>query len=72
LRVKLRFELRKLLHDELGITTIYVTHYQIEAMTMADRTAVINEGKIIQVDTPLDICNKPRNTFIATFIGHLQ
>jgi multiple sugar transport system ATP-binding protein len=69
LRVKLRFELRKLLHDELKITTIYVTHDQAEAMTMADRIAIINEGKIIQVDTPLNIYNKPRNTFIATFIG---
>jgi ABC-type sugar transport systems, ATPase components len=69
LRVKLRFELRKLLHDELKITTIYVTHDQVEAMTMADRIAVINEGRLIQVDTPLKIYEKPRNIFVATFIG---
>lgn len=69
LRIKLRFELRRLLHDELKITTIYVTHDQSEAMTMADRIAVINEGRIIQIDTPSDIYNKPANVFIATFIG---
>ncbi|MEM4490171.1 MAG: ABC transporter ATP-binding protein [Desulfurococcaceae archaeon] len=69
LRIRLRFELRKLLHDELRITTIHVTHDQVEAMTMADRIAIMNDGKIIQVGTPHEVYNQPRNTFIATFIG---
>jgi multiple sugar transport system ATP-binding protein len=69
LRVKLRFELRKLLHDQLKITSIYVTHDQVEAMTMADRIAVINKGIIEQVDTPTDLYIKPRNIFVAGFIG---
>jgi multiple sugar transport system ATP-binding protein len=69
LRVKLRFELRKLLHDQLGITTVYVTHDQVEAMTMADRIAVINKGEISQIDSPLELYNNPKNTFVASFIG---
>ncbi len=69
LRVKLRFELRKLLHDELKTTTIYVTHDQAEAMTMADRIAVINRGEIVQVDTPSRLFDLPKNTFVAGFIG---
>lgn len=69
LRVKLRFELRKLLHDELGITTLYVTHDQVEAMTMADKIAIMNEGKIIQFGTPPEVFNNPKNLFVATFIG---
>ncbi len=69
LRIKMRFELRKLLHDELGVTTIYVTHDQVEAMTMADRIAVMNKGRIQQVGTPRDVFEKPANMFVAGFIG---
>jgi multiple sugar transport system ATP-binding protein len=69
LRVRLRFELRKLLHDQLNTTTIYVTHDQAEAMTMADRIAVINKGEVVQVDTPGRLYNNPVNTFVAGFIG---
>lgn len=69
LRVRLRFELRKLLHDELKTTTIYVTHDQVEAMTMADRIAVINRGEIVQVDSPTGLYERPVNTFVAGFIG---
>ncbi len=69
LRIRLRFELRKLLHDELRITTIHVTHDQVEAMTMADRIAVMNQGAVVQVGTPSEIFNKPRNLFVATFVG---
>ncbi|WFO74650.1 ABC transporter ATP-binding protein [Desulfurococcaceae archaeon MEX13E-LK6-19] len=69
LRVKMRFELRKLLHEKLGITTIYVTHDQVEAMTMADRIAVMNEGKVMQVGTPIEVFEKPANMFVAGFIG---
>ena len=69
LRVKMRFELKRLLSSELGITTIYVTHDQVEAMTMADRIAVMNRGKIYQVGTPEDIFYKPSNMFVAGFVG---
>jgi len=69
LRVRLRFELRKLLHDQLQTTTIYVTHDQTEAMTMADRIAVINKGEILQVDSPNRLYEYPANTFVAGFIG---
>ncbi|MGC9010245.1 MAG: ABC transporter ATP-binding protein [Sulfolobales archaeon] len=68
LRVYMRAELKRLQKD-LGITTIYVTHDQIEAMTMADRIAVINQGKIQQIGSPDELYNKPINTFVATFIG---
>lgn len=69
LRIRLRFELRKLLHDDLKITTIYVTHDQVEAMTMADKIAVMNEGRLVQIGEPSEIYNSPRNIFVATFIG---
>ena len=69
LRVKMRFELKKLLSYDLGITTIYVTHDQVEAMTMADRIAVMNQGRLQQVDTPENIFYKPANTFVAGFVG---
>ena len=69
LRIQMRFYLRKLLHDELRITTIYVTHDQAEAMTMADRIAVMNRGRIEQVGTPSEIFERPANTFVAGFIG---
>ncbi len=69
LRIKMRFELRRLLHDELGVTTIYVTHDQVEAMTMADRIAVMNKGRIQQVGSPKEVFEKPANMFVAGFIG---
>ncbi|MGC9020356.1 MAG: ABC transporter ATP-binding protein [Candidatus Methanodesulfokora sp.] len=69
LRSSLRFELRKLLHDKLKTTTIYVTHDQVEAMTMADRIAVIESGAIVQVSPPEELYEKPKNTFVASFIG---
>ncbi|RLG87835.1 MAG: sugar ABC transporter ATP-binding protein [Thermoprotei archaeon] len=68
LRIEMRAELKRL-QKELGITTIYVTHDQVEAMTMADRIAVMNRGRIMQVGTPDDLYNKPVNTFVAGFIG---
>jgi multiple sugar transport system ATP-binding protein len=64
----MRAELKHLQH-ELKITTIYVTHDQIEAMTLADRVAVMNEGVISQLDTPERIYNDPANLFVAGFIG---
>ena len=69
IRTQMRFELKKLLSYELGITTIYVTHDQVEAMTMADRIAVMNKGVLQQVGTPDEIFYKPSNTFVATFVG---
>jgi len=68
LRVQTRAELIKL-HRRLGITTIYVTHDQVEAMTMGDRIAVMNNGIVQQVDTPLNLYNHPANMFVAGFIG---
>jgi len=68
LRVQTRAELIKL-HRRLGITTIYVTHDQVEAMTMGDRIAVLNEGVMQQVDSPLNLYNNPANLFVAGFIG---
>ncbi|MCX8052895.1 MAG: sn-glycerol-3-phosphate ABC transporter ATP-binding protein UgpC, partial [Armatimonadetes bacterium] len=68
LRVQTRAELIKL-HRRLGITTIYVTHDQVEAMTMGDRIAVMCDGVIQQVDTPLGLYNHPANKFVAGFIG---
>ena len=68
LRTQTRAEIVKLQH-QLGITTIYVTHDQTEAMTMGDRVAVINQGQIMQVASPLEIYNRPANLFVAEFIG---
>jgi len=68
LRVYMRAELKRL-QRELGITTIYVTHDQAEAMTMADRVAVMNEGKIMQLAEPAELYYRPSNTFVAGFIG---
>ena len=68
LRVQTRAELIKL-HRRLGITTIYVTHDQVEAMTMGDRIAVMNYGVVQQVDSPLGLYNHPANMFVAGFIG---
>jgi len=69
IRTQMRFELKKLLSYELGITTVYVTHDQVEAMTMADRIAVMNKGILQQVGTPDEIFYRPKNTFVATFVG---
>jgi len=68
LRVQMRTEISKL-HDRLQTTMIYVTHDQIEAMTMGDRICVMKDGLIMQVDKPLEIYNKPLNKFVASFIG---
>ncbi|WP_042701338.1 ABC transporter ATP-binding protein [Thermococcus sp. PK] len=68
LRVKMRAELKKL-QRQLGVTTIYVTHDQVEAMTMGDRIAVMNAGVLQQVGTPEEVYDKPANTFVAGFIG---
>ena len=68
LRVSTRAQIKHLSH-ELGVTTIYVTHDQIEAMTLADRVVVMNKGIVQQVGTPTDIYDMPANTFVAGFIG---
>jgi multiple sugar transport system ATP-binding protein len=68
LRVKMRAELKRL-QRQLGVTTIYVTHDQVEAMTMGDKVAVINAGVLQQVGTPQEVYDKPANTFVAGFIG---
>ncbi len=68
LRVQMRGELKRLQH-ELGTTTIYVTHDQAEAMTMANRVAVMRNGKLQQFDTPLNIYNRPAHRFVAEFVG---
>jgi len=68
LRVAMRAEIVKL-HHTLGNTMIYVTHDQVEAMTMADRIVVMKDGIIHQIDTPLEIYNNPANIFVAGFIG---
>ena len=71
LRVRMRSEIKKL-QRRLGYTTIYVTHDQVEAMTMGDRIAVMNKGRIIQVGTPQEVYDRPATTFVATFIGSPQ
>ncbi len=68
LRVQMRSEIREL-HQRLGTTTVYVTHDQIEAMTMADRIVVMRDGRISQVGAPLELYDRPTNTFVAGFIG---
>ncbi|MCM2474181.1 sn-glycerol-3-phosphate ABC transporter ATP-binding protein UgpC [Rhizobium sp. CG5] len=68
LRVQMRVEIAKL-HQSLGNTMIYVTHDQIEAMTMADTIVVLNSGRIEQVGAPLELYNNPKNKFVAGFIG---
>jgi lactose/L-arabinose transport system ATP-binding protein len=68
LRVHMRIELARL-HKELATTIIYVTHDQVEAMTLADKIVVMNEGRIEQVGTPLDLYDNPDNMFVAGFIG---
>jgi multiple sugar transport system ATP-binding protein len=68
LRVQMRAEIARL-QRELGVTTFYVTHDQVEAMTMGDRVAVIKAGLLQQVDTPQDLYDRPNNMFVAAFIG---
>ena len=68
LRVNMRLEIAEL-HQQLGTTMIYVTHDQVEAMTMADKIVVLNAGKIEQVGAPLELYKKPVNRFVAGFIG---
>lgn len=69
LRVSMRREI-KLLHQKLAATMIYVTHDQIEALTLADRIVVMSMGKVQQIGTPLDIYSNPNNIFVASFIGN--
>src|SRR3546814_13803676 len=64
----MRFEIRRL-HDEFRITTVYVTHDQGEAMVTSDRIAVMNAGRIEQIDDPVSLYNRPRTRFVAGFIG---
>ncbi len=68
LREQMQFEVRAL-HDRLGITTVYVTHDQREALTMSDRIAVINDGQIQQIDAPQTLYEHPKTYFVANFIG---
>src|SRR6201995_5913540 len=68
LRVELRTEIKRL-HAEQRFTTVIVTHDQLEAMALADRIAVMNEGKLQQFDTPLEVFNHPANEFVAGFLG---
>ena len=68
LRVEMRYEISKL-HQALAATMIYVTHDQVEAMTLADRIVVLDAGRIIQVGTPRELYARPANTFVAQFIG---
>jgi multiple sugar transport system ATP-binding protein len=68
LRVKMRSEISRI-QDEIGVTTLYVTHDQVEAMTMGDRVAVIRKGILQQADTPQFLYDHPRNLFVAGFIG---
>ena len=69
LRLQMRAELKALL-KEVGSTTIYVTHDQVEALSMGDRTAVMNRGRLLQVDTPMTVYDRPAEVFVARFIGN--
>src|SRR4249920_1524099 len=71
LRVQMRAEIAKIQHD-LNVTTVYVTHDQIEAMTMGDRVAVLSRGFLQQVDTPQNLYDNPHNVFVGAFIGSPQ
>ncbi|WP_420862027.1 ABC transporter ATP-binding protein [Algirhabdus cladophorae] len=68
LRTQMRAEIKRL-HNRLGVTSVYVTHDQVEAMTLADRIVVMNDGRIEQVGTPMELFNNPVNTFVAGFLG---
>jgi len=71
LRGKMRIELAKL-HKKLDTTMIYVTHDQVEAMTLGERIVVLNEGKVMQIAPPIELFNNPKNKFVAEFIGSPQ
>jgi iron(III) transport system ATP-binding protein len=71
LRVQMRRELRRM-HDQLGVTTIFVTHDQEEALTMCDRIAVMDEGVVQQVGTPVELFDRPVNRFVAQFVGSVN
>jgi iron(III) transport system ATP-binding protein len=71
LRVQMRRELRRV-HDRLGITTIFVTHDQEEAMTICDRIAVLDAGVVQQVGTPVELYDRPANRFVAHFVGSVN
>src|SRR6476660_6802532 len=68
LRVQMRAEIKEL-HQRLRTTTIYVTHDQVEAMTMADRIVVMHDGVVEQTGSPLELYDRPENVFVAGFIG---
>ena len=68
LRVQMRLEIKRL-QRELGVTSIYVTHDQVEAMTLADRLIVMNAGVADQIGTPMDVYDRPASVFVAGFIG---
>ncbi len=68
LRTQMRIEIKKL-HQKVKTTIVYVTHDQVEAMTLADRIVIMKDGHIVQVGTPLEVFERPHNTFVATFIG---
>ncbi len=68
LRTQMRLEIKKL-HQRVGTTIVFVTHDQVEAMTMADRIVIMKDGHIQQVGTPAEVYHKPANTFVARFIG---
>ena len=68
LRAHARAEIKRL-QQETGTTTVYVTHDQVEAMTMGDRVAVMSQAELVQCGTPEDVYRRPANTFVATFIG---
>ena len=69
LDAKLRAEIKRL-HKRLGVTNIYVTHDQVEAMTLADRIVEMHDGRIEQIGTPIELVLKPINVFVAVFLGH--
>src|SRR5205814_10616476 len=68
LRVQMRIEIKKV-HQKVRTTTVYVTHDQVEAMTLADRVVVMNRGRIEQIGTPNDLYHSPATRFVAGFIG---
>src|SRR3990170_1100576 len=71
IRVELRYEIRRI-QRQLGITTIYVTHDQEEALSLSDRVVVMNSGRIEQIGTPFEIYNYPKTSFVASFVGTLN
>jgi multiple sugar transport system ATP-binding protein len=68
LRTQMRVEIKRL-HQKVGTTVVYVTHDQIEAMTLADRIVIMRDGHIVQIGTPLEVFERPVDSFVATFIG---